>query len=581
MVDKVVEADVLIIGGGLAGTWAAIRARDFVDNVVLVDKSKVSRSGPSSANAGVILFPTENDDLDAWQKEIVEGGEYMNDQEWVALMLQGLIGRLKELEEWGVPFERDDNGKIKRIVGRAHKITRLAMFHHGMAMMEVMRRKLLEKGVTLMERIMITDLLTSDGEHPTEGNVIGAIGFNYRTEETVLFKAKAVVQAAGPLFLKKGAHFTDNDTGDGISMSFRAGAEAIDMEFVIGGAHGAWNRSYYATGFNMYAGHGLRFVNAKGEAFMAKYDPVLADRAPQHILALAFLKEVFEGRGPIYADGSQLTQETIDTFRRVIPHAMMIHDRAGVDLLRDRPEFSPDAGLNSETGEGGLKINLYCEMCVQGLYGAGSVCKNLVGGTFESVGGLPLAYCSVTGYRAGEYAAKYAQVSRQEDVIQSQVEALQQIALAPLALKEGFTSDQLSEDLREITRPPEAIFIKSERRLQKTLEEIRSIKANLPQVKAADYHELVKANEIRNTILACEIAWVAALERKESRFRHFREDFPDRDDAHWLKRIVLRQEGDRIATRFEPIPVYRYPVRPGKFEKTPAPIQIFLERGGE
>ncbi len=135
---------VLVIGGGLAGCYAAIRAGDFASDVILVDKAKVSRSGASTFAAGVILGPTVGDNLDLWLKEIAERGEYLSDQDWVKVLLEDQIERIREMDSWGVPFEKDEKGSLARIIGRGHTHARLHMFH-GKKRMETMRKKLLDK----------------------------------------------------------------------------------------------------------------------------------------------------------------------------------------------------------------------------------------------------------------------------------------------------------------------------------------------------------------------------------------------------------------------------------------------------
>src|SRR3990170_4285497 len=239
-----INADVLVIGGGLAGVWAVIRAKDFADEVVLVDKARVSRSGASTSAAGVMLAPQDDDNLNLWMREIVEKGEYLNDQDWVQKLLIDQIQRIKDMESWGIPFERDESGRIKRIIGRGHEHTRILMFH-GKELMEKMREALLNKGVKLVERVMVTDLLTSDGKHPTSGRVVGAVGFNYRTGEQCVFESKATVVAMGSIFPKNGGRYVDNITGDGYATAFRSGAELCCMELSTGGHITLWQRKYW------------------------------------------------------------------------------------------------------------------------------------------------------------------------------------------------------------------------------------------------------------------------------------------------------------------------------------------------
>ncbi len=570
-----IEADVLVIGGGLAGTWAALRAKEFVDKVVLVDKARVSRSGATTSAAGVMLCPAEEDDLNLWMREIVERGEYMNDQDWLRLMLEEQIDRIQDLASWGLPVERDAEGKIARQVGRGHEHTRLLMFH-GKKLMETMRKQVLAMDVELLERVMVTDLLTSDGQHPSRGSVVGAVGIHPRTGDYYLFKAKAIVLSTGSMYPRVGGFFVDNITGDSPAIGFRAGAELIGMEFALGGPLGLWDRRFYTVGYNMFVGHGAYFVNGQEERFMAKFNPVLKERVNWQGLVPSFCKEAVEGRGPTYADMTHLPPETIERFRRVIPHSMRVFDRSGIDLTKQRVTLEPILGLAAPSGEGGIKVNLYCEANLPGLYAAGAASKMLAHGTY-SVGGVNLAWCNVSGHRAGEYAARYAQAIDGVEIKEEQAKALQVQTTAPLGKKGGIKPDQVFEDIRRLNAPVSVSVAKNKERIMRVLSEIDQLKEKLSDLEAPDHHELVKAHEARNYVQCSELAHRAALERTESRYYQFREDYPERDDRDWLKWIVQWREGDEIMSRLEPIPVYRYPIRPEKLDKKPAAIPIHIK----
>jgi len=568
------DVDVLVIGGGLAGTWAALRAKDLADNVVLVEKAKVSRSGCSSFAAGVMLCPFPEDNLTEWAEELVERGEYLCDQDWVELLLHEQVERIKDMERMGFPFERDDAGKIIRIVGRAHIRTRMLMFH-GKKLMEAMRQEILKKGVRLVERTMITGLLTSDGKHPTQGEVVGAVGFNPRTEEFQTFRAKAVIVATGPACGKVGGGYTDANTGDGTAMAFRAGTELIGMEFCIRGDPTIWANKHLAYGINMIQGHGATFLNAKGERFMEKYAPVLKERARKIEICTAMCKEVLEGRGPIYCDMRHFPPETFERFRKVIPHTMRVFDAAGIDPSAQLIEYAPRWGVYVVSGEGGIKINLDCETNVPGLYAAGTGGWNPTQGTY-SVGGNNLAFCCVSGFRAGERAAKFALDKNGVALQADQVRALKEATLAPLNRKDGCVPDEIFERIQRAAIPARFGVFKSEARIKHVLSELNKVKRESSRLTATNYHELVKANEAPNYALLSELTFRAAIERKESRGFHFREDYAERDDVSWLKWIILKLQKGKVQVSFEPIPIDRYPFQPARFEKHPYPVPFFF-----
>ncbi|MBI4319583.1 MAG: FAD-binding protein [Chloroflexi bacterium] len=573
--NNVMRADVLIIGGGLAGTWAALRAADFVDNVVLVDKARVSRSGCSTSAAGVMLAPLPGDDLQVWLREIVERGDFLNDQDWVQILLEEQIERIREMETWGTEFERDEKGNIARGIGRAHVHTRFLMFH-GKKLMETMRAQVLAGKVRLVERVMITDLLSSDGVHPTQGKVVGALGFDCRSGEPYVFQAKATIVAAGCVHPKRGGNYVDNITGDGYAMGFRAGADLVGMEFNTAGHLQGWARKYWFAGLNMFQGLGAKFVNAQGDRFMERYDPALKERSKKDILTQAFCKEALEGRGPIYCDMRHFPPEAFERLARVVPRAMLMFDRAGIDPRKQMIEFTPFIGVFSSSGNGGIWVNTRCESNIPGLYGAGGATKVLPHGTF-AVGGLNLAYCCVSGYRSGENAARYAAATDCIPVGSDQVRALREEAFAPMRRKLGLKPDDVFDRVMEITVPAEYSTFKHERRIRKTLARLAEVQESLAELSAPNPHELVKACEARNYVLCAELVFKPALERQETRSEHYREDYPYRDDDNWLKWLVLRRQPHGTSIRVEHIPIWRYPVKPETYGKKPAPVQFALE----
>ena len=570
-----IEADVLIIGGGLAGIWAAIRAKDFADEVVLVDKARVSRSGASTSAAGVILAPQDDDNLNIWMQEIVERGEYFSDQDWVEKLLVDQIARIKDMESWGIPFERNEEGGLKRIVGRGHEHTRILMFH-GKELMEKMREVLIRKGVKLLERVMVTDLLTSDGEHPTNGRIVGAVGFNYRTGELCVFRSKATVIATGSIFPKTGGRCVDNTNGDGCAMGFRAGADLSSMELSTEGHVSVWRRKYWIVGLNLYQGLGVWFLNNKGERFMEKYDPVLKERARLSSLCQAFCKEALDGNGPIYADMRHFPPESFSLMDRVIPHCMRIFRKANIDLSKEKVEVGASVGIANGCGNGGIRINLFGETNIEGLFGAGAATKTLPHGTY-SVGGVNLAYCCVSGYTAGEFAAKYAKDIPHPVPDSKQVDQLLELAITPIKKDSGESVDHLFDEIRRMTVPAPFSVFKSEKRIKKVLEKLKDINQISENIFARDWHELVKVNEFKNYLSCGELIYQAALVREESRGDHYRQEFPYRDDEHWLKWIIINNGNSNPVFRMKNIPIYRYPIKPERYEKIPNPVQIKIE----
>ncbi len=568
---KKIKTDVLIIGGGLAGCWAAMAALELTDDVLLVDKSMVGRSGCSTFAAGVMLAPISSDNLDEWREEIVKRGEFMSDQDWVEVLLEEQMARLTQMNAWGFPFEKEPDGSFSRMVGRGHIKTRMLMFH-GHHLMNEMRKQVLGKGIRLMERIMVTDILTDNsGPRP---RLCGAIGFHTRQGEWLAINAKAVIICAGHIGTRLGGRYVDNISGDGPAMAYRAGVTLCDMEFTTQCNITIWRRQYEAAGINMIQGNGAYIINAKGERFMEKYDPLLKERSKTYTLGAAFTKETLEGRGPIYVDMRPIKPEVFERFNRVIPKTMQVFKAAGIDPGREPIECAPSTqSPRTDSGEGGIKVDLSCCTNFPGLFAAGSSTKILPHGTY-AVGGINLAYCCVAGYRAGRQAAEFAAKSG-FNPLPGDHPLKEKVSRLPA---QGRDAEELIKMIKMATVPARYSYFKHARRIQQTLARLAELEEEyLPELGAADAHHLVKALEVRNYLTCARLTYQAALIREESRGSHFREEFPYRDDRHWLKRITVRREADEDKLDLEPIPIAGYPVRPKRLDPIPYPVQYFFE----
>ncbi|MBI4334146.1 MAG: FAD-binding protein [Chloroflexi bacterium] len=561
------ETDVLVIGGGLAGCWAAIRARAFAPRVTLVDKAVVSRSGASSW-AYYLLAPPR--DLAVWKKELVEKGKYLNDQDWVDVVLQEHGQRLADMEAWGVPFERDERGNLVTKAGRGHDSTRFVT-SDGRTRMEALKRKTRDLGVEIIERVICTDLLTSDGLHPTSGSIVGAIGFQTRTAETIIFKSKVVIVASGPL--EPGT----NLSGDGAAMAFRAGAELVSMEFCTHSPCFMTDGKRHLGNMDvLFQSLGLRLLNSQGERFMEKYSPALKERSDWTLLSQAIIRETLAGRGPALLDMSQVRDEDIAHFARLHPGKIAPFVQAGLDLKRDRITVSPRVFISSSAGDGGIRIDTHGRTNIPGLFAAGTACKNSVHGTY-SVGGMNLAFCCSSGFRAGEAAARACPGANIVPPHGSQIDALRLAFFSQLGRQEGLPAASLAMKAEETICPARVGVVKREDRITNTLTALDALRREVKATRARDIHELIKVRELDNSLLLAYLTFLSALERRETRHSHCREDFPLRDDVDWLKWVVVKNAGEKgIQTRAEPVPIEAYAVKPERRQKILHPVQFDL-----
>ena len=560
------QGDVLVIGGGLAGCWAAYQASEAGSKVIIVDRGKISRSGKSSFSGASILCPLPEDDLDVWHKEMASKGDYLSDQDWIPVILQEIPARIKAMEVMGIEFERDKNGKLIRTVGLAHKVTRMVNLN-SLHMIETFKKKLLQKGVRIIEKTMITSLLTADGAFPTKSRVCGAIGFNINDGSPIIINAGAVVTATG-------ATGIFDQSGDGIAQALRAWTETMNMEFGL-----MWGMDfagkYGGIHLNTWQRLGMYLRNAKGERFMQRYEPEQMERAYRKQLGPAIAMEYLEGRGPVYVDVTHIGSDNLNKLRTLFTTREQIKamEKDGLDLSKDKIQVHTVTG-HINIDRGGIKHNLYCETAVPGLFVAGEAGGYPVHGTY-SVGGVNLATCCIEGFRSGEYSSKYARELGVAPINKAQTKILTDQISLPLKNKKGKNPDMLREEFCSFISPANISIFRTGKSLKKALKGIRELQDETSNLKAKDWLEVMKAHKMKNLLLCAEIIFSVELMREESRGSHIRLDYPYRDNANWLKWIITSMnEKNGLALRTLPVPVYRYPTRPDKYVKEPFPMPL-------
>ena len=267
-------------------------------------------------------------------------------------------------------------------------------------MMAVLRRKLIEKGIRIHDRIMMTDLFCD------EDCTLGAMGFDYQQDLTYVFAAPAVVVASAGAGFKTTYMGVKNITGDLQAQAFEQGAVLTGMEQFYSNTVA---RDFDIHGLNLYVGVGGRFINGKGEEFMWDYHPTLGNRANLQNLAVAFSQEVDAGRGPISFDITLASEEDRALCRKILPESFKIWDRSGTSPFAQAVPWMV-ALRGTSAGGGGLKIDLDCATNIKGLFGAGDICWMGPHGVY-SFGGINIGFTSVSGYVAGQRAAAYRKSS--------------------------------------------------------------------------------------------------------------------------------------------------------------------------
>ncbi len=547
---ETVQTDVLVLGGGIAGCFAAIKARECGADVVMVDKGHVGRSGFSPMMSGVLrYFDPERDNFDAWFREEVEASNWLAEQKRLGYVIRESYDCVREMDSWGVKFQKEQ-GEFVRRPTTLTLTRRVLMTNSGFQLMAILRGQVMRRGIRIIERVMTTDLLTSDGEVMTNGRIVGAIGFNIRSGRFYVFKAKATIIATGSTNSMYMYSAQRNLSGDGKAMAFRAGGELrnIDMS--------AWQPSAVgqstSAGLNLLVGEGATFVNAKGDRYMRIWDPQRIERAPREVHGKAIAIEELEGRGPCYLDATQLDESAYSRLEKCIPIIIKNFAARGLDLRRDKIPYTVFIG---DEAFGGIQVSTECETTISALYATGSA-KDLG----ASQGGMGAA---IDGRHAGKAAATYAAETEEPTIDEYQVKLLKKQMFAPMERKAGLKHEDVRGHCASILRRGLLGPVKNDRKLREAMSIAQEIRTNeIPKLVARDYHELARCIGLGNELLFLELFPRCSLLRTESRGAHYREDYPERDDANWLKWVIAKREDDGIKVWSKPIPFDEYPLKP-------------------
>lgn len=546
---KIIEdIDVLVIGGGIAATFAAIKAKGKAKKVVQVDKGHTGKSGCSVLGAGIlhVLLPQEDDSILADRlRRLSRAQGHLIQQDMIQDHLEQSWGIVQDMEEWGVEFERAAKGGIEPHPARgAHPV----ILFHGPQLMNTLMKTGLKLGVQQINRVMITDLLTNDGK------VVGAFGFDIRNGDCVVLKSRATVLGTGSTWYRGLLPGHRDTTGDGYAVAYRAGATLRGAENNDMISHAMPARYDIGPGLTMFQALGGRWYNAKGERIMERYNPALKEQAGLRNIMYAFVLEIRRGNGPITIDMTHFTEEQVQRMRRVIPLPTRMFERSGIirgDKFVQRLEWM----LCPPIGRPGIKVNRNFESSMPGLYACGEAAAS-------SAVVTGLASAATSGGSAGANAAEFAASAEPPAVDKGQLDDFRQYAFAPLKRKAGYLPEQITLAVQENIIPYEILLLRKEDRMESALENIEYVGDNyLPEIKAYDLHNLKNAHEAANMLLTAKFHLATSIFRKESRVG-LREDYPYTDNENWFKYIEINNENGKAALSTSQVTLDLYPVKP-------------------
>ena len=558
--DDTVHSDLLVIGSGFAGLWAAIAARDGgLEKVAIVDKGAVGLSSMSRMSAGATIYCLPRFDPERWMKAFARAQGYLSRQD----MLEEIIGtshsRLKSLEVWGVEYRRNPlTRSYLTLPSRGLDCVRMMVLPRwrdrtgGAAVLSALLAQVRKRGVARYGKVMIAGLL-SDG-----GRACGAVGIDRITGKTVTFRARAVILAAADCSFRGHYACVEGVTGDAFKLAYDAGVRLSNMEFL---AVNTGPPRYGFEGTGIATRCGARFLDMEGKAFMkAHHDE--ADKAEVCYLVQAMAREAEEGNGPpFYLDMSRLPgrwmiRKALLSMGGWMPLNIAKLREEGEDIFTSPQEWGPAV----QSLRGGVRAGTDCMSDLPGLFAAGTS-LSVDPGLFNGWSSM-LAMWS--GEKAGREAARFVRDSVDTVLERETAERLRENILAPLGSGAGATPDAVCRRLQEAVFPYRACILKREDRLRAALREVERIRdEDVPRMIAPDPHELIKAHETAGMVVSAEMFLLASLARRESRGDHLRQDYPHRDNTRWLQWVNLKKAGDgRPRVELESVPFSRYPIQP-------------------
>jgi succinate dehydrogenase / fumarate reductase flavoprotein subunit len=560
-----IECDVVVVGGGLAGLRASIEAAKAGKGrlrVALVSKTHPMRSHSVSAEGGTaaVLYPDEGDSIESHVWDTVKGSDFLADQPVVERFAQMAPQEIIQLEHWGMPWARRSDGRIAQRLFGGQSYPRACYAEDRVGFFEMSTlydTSLRFDEITIYDEWFMTSILRRDGRFA------GIVALSLKTGELGVFRAKAGVLATGGAGrIYSFASFGHSSTPDGHAAALRAGLPLMDMEFVQFHPTGLVPSGILITEASRGEGGILR--NARNERFMERYAPKAKDLAPRDIVSRAMVTEIREGRGLKTEEGEDYLLLDLTVIEPEVVKKRLTSIReiclknAGIDPIEEPIPVRPVAHYFM----GGVATDIDGATELAGLWAAGEVACNGLNGA-NRLGSNSTTECLVWGRITGGLAARFATSHGAAEPPREEVEREEKrIFDKLLGPAPRVNPYDIKHELQKIMEESFHVF-REQRGMEEGLKRIRRMKEGL-ELGVADKSRHYNTNltnvlEIEAMLEVCEVIGVAALNRKESRGAHARVDYPQRDDANWLRHTLVYRaaEGLEISYRDVAITTYR------------------------
>ena len=554
--------DVIVIGGGLAGMRAAIESSKYGDTAIISRVHPLrSHSGAAQGGINAALANAEGGRDDNWEKhayDTIKGSDFLADQDAVEVLTKEAPKRIIEMEHWGCPFSRTDEGKIAQrpFGGAGYPRTCYAADKTGHYLLVTAYEQVVKRKIKVYEEWFATSLVVD------EGVARGVVALDLLTGQLETFKAKAVILATG------GAGWTYAkstnsmiNTGGGMAIAYKAGVALKDMEFVQFHPTALYPTCILIT--EGARGEGGFLVNSEGERFMQRYAPKALELAPRDVVSRSIQTEIDQGRGVkgafIHLDLRHLGKEKI--LSRLPGIRDIAIEFAGIDPINEPIPIQPAQHYTM----GGVDCNAKCETMIKGLYAAGECACVSVHGA-NRLGGNSLLETLVFGKIAGEQAGTCAKNTPQDgsnDELFKRALTLEQDHIRHFLEGSG---DEDASALREEMRSTmaEKVFLfRTRQQLDEAFEKVRELKKRFNHLRPVAGHricnlDLIRALELEDMLTISEVIVASALGREESRGSHVRLDFPKRDDNRFLKHTLAHNTADRPRIEYSAVTITKF-----------------------